>query len=67
MREYVVPFSIGSLLGVIIFIPLIALVDQVTGSLILGVFILVVPGDPLISGSDQSTQRSVGQSLVGWD
>ena len=46
VREYVVPFTIGSLLGVIIFIPLITLVDHVMGSLILGVFILVATWRP---------------------
>ena len=46
VKEYVVPFTIGSLLGVMIFIPLITLVDQVIGSLILGVFILVATWKP---------------------
>ena len=46
VREYVVPFTIGSLLGVVTFIPLIALVDQVIGSLILGFFILVATWRP---------------------
>jgi uncharacterized membrane protein YfcA len=46
VKEYVVPFTIGSLLGVIIFIPLITLVDQVIGSLILGVFILLATWKP---------------------
>jgi uncharacterized membrane protein YfcA len=46
VREYVVPFTIGSLLGVVIFIPLITLVDQVAGSLILGFFILVATWRP---------------------
>lgn len=46
VREYVVPFTIGSLLGVVIFIPLITLVDQVTGSLILGFFILMATWRP---------------------
>ena len=46
VRQYVVPFTIGSLIGVIAFIPLIALFNQVIGSLILGIFILVATWRP---------------------
>ena len=35
------PFTLGSLIGVIAFIPMIALFNQVIGSLILGIFILI--------------------------
>ena len=46
VRQYVVPFTIGSLIGVIAFIPLIALFNQVIGSLILGIFILIATWRP---------------------
>ncbi|MEC8308391.1 MAG: TSUP family transporter [Pseudomonadota bacterium] len=45
-KDYVIPFTIGSFLGVVIFIPLITIVDQVIGSLILGIFILVATWRP---------------------
>lgn len=46
VKDYVIPFTIGSFLGVVIFIPLITIVDQVIGSLILGIFILVATWRP---------------------
>lgn len=39
--EYLKPFITGSIIGAFAFVPLIALVDQVTGSLLLGIFILL--------------------------
>ena len=64
VRQYVVPFTTGSLIGVIAFIPMIALFNQVIGSLILGIFILIATWRPSYLKL-RSVHATVGGAITG--